>query len=508
MKACFLRVLLVSAIISAGFPGAYLCSALEEHPDTLMQKAIWQYRHENFEEAYKLLKKIRLEHPDSSLAAYYLGITCKQLEKYSEAEPNLIDAVTLNPKVKNALPELIDVLYKRGRFKEAGKWIELAEEKGIHPPQIAFFKGLVLLKEGRDTDGAIEAFQRAKQGAPGLTHTADYYIGLAHMKADRLTEAKSIFREISSENPNLSLAAFADQYADAIERREEITRPFRGYLAAALQYDSNVVLSPDQTTLVDDVGSQGDWRHAYTFYGEYNWKPRAEVNLKGAYSFHCAKQFELSFYDMISHNISAQASWYLGNVALNIPFNYNHVTVNSKHYLDAFSIGTLNNVMVGEQHMAQGGFTYRRNDFIWAPSGPGEDRDSNEYIGQLGWFWFIADKKGFLNFNYTVSYDDTQGVNWRHLENKFTLSGMTPVFVENLKAGGKLEYAHQHFSGKNLIFDKKRLDDILSAYTFLTYEVVKNVEIRLDYAFIKNSSSLSLYKYTRNIYSIGMKYKF
>jgi len=479
-----------------------------EGSDPAMQKAIWEYKHENFEEAYVLLKKLRKERPDSSLVAYYLGITCKQMQKYGEAKPSLEAAVTLHPKIKNALPELIDVLYKKGDLKEARRWIKVAEDQGIHPPQVAFFKGLVLLKEGEDLDGAVEAFEKAKAEDPALEKTADYYIGLAYVKADKLRDAKSIFRDIASENPNLSLAAFADQYADAIDRKQEATRPLRGYFGGALQYDSNVLLKPDQSVLATDIGDQGDWRQVYNFYGEYNWKPTEDTNLKGGYSFYGAKQFDLGFYDMLSHNIFAQGSWYAGDLAVNIPFNFNLVTVNDKHYLNTFSIGNVNNLRVGRDNMAQAGFQYKYDDFIWAPSGPGEDRDSNEYTGHVGWYWFIFDRKGFLNFTYTLNYDDTDGDNWRYVGNKFTFNGMTPVFIDKLRLGGKLEYFHQEFKEKNLIFDKDRSDDILGAYAFLSYEIVKNLEVRLDYAFIKDASTLSLYKYTRNVYSMGMKYKF
>ncbi|MEA3489230.1 MAG: tetratricopeptide repeat protein [Candidatus Omnitrophota bacterium] len=498
------------ALIAAGIFCAcpVICSERSEGADKETQQAIWEYKHENFEEAYDLLKQLRKERPDSSLVAYYLGITCKQLQDYREAKPNLEAAVTLRPKIKNALPELIDVLYKKGDLKEAKKWIKVAEKQEVHPAQIAFFKGLVLLKEGEDIDGAIGSFEKAKSLDTSLEKTADYYIGLSYVKAEKLKEAKTIFRQIASENPNLSLAGFADQYVDAIERKEEAMRPFRGYFGAALQYDSNVVLQPDSTTLAAAIGDKGDWRHAYTFYGEHNLRPVDYFNLKTAYSFYCGKQFDLGFYDMLSHNILAQPSFYMEKAAINFPVNFNYVTINDKHYLNTVSVGNLDNVKIGRNHMAELAFIYKYDDFIWETTMAGENRDSNELIWYAGWFWFFSKNKGFAHLRYTMNYDDTRGDNWRYFGNRITLNGILPIIEDRVKWGGTLDYFIQRFARTNLIFDQKRRDNVLTVSSFLTIEIVKNLELRLDYTFVDDGSNIRIYGYTRNVYSMGMKYRF
>ena len=47
-----------------------------------LEQGITYYRQENFDEALPILQKARKEDPSSSLAAYYLGITYKQLQDY------------------------------------------------------------------------------------------------------------------------------------------------------------------------------------------------------------------------------------------------------------------------------------------------------------------------------------------------------------------------------------------------------------------------------------------
>ena len=124
------------AVLSVSFTNGSFSFAEGEERDVVkkdkdLEQAIWEYKHENYEEAYALLKTLRKKDPQSSLVAYYLGITCKQLQNFGEARPNLEAAVTLRPRVKNALMELIDLLYKKGDIEEAKKWIAGGEKEKI-----------------------------------------------------------------------------------------------------------------------------------------------------------------------------------------------------------------------------------------------------------------------------------------------------------------------------------------------------------------------------------------
>jgi len=70
--------------------------------DTMLEKGIEEYKAENYEEAVDILLAVRYEQPASSIAAFYLGLTYKQMREYKLAERNLREAVTLNPPVNDA----------------------------------------------------------------------------------------------------------------------------------------------------------------------------------------------------------------------------------------------------------------------------------------------------------------------------------------------------------------------------------------------------------------------
>jgi len=90
-------------------------------PPTL-QEGIEQYRQENYEEAIEILTKVWGEQePQSPVAAFFLGMAYKQVMDYPQASVHLEAAVTLTPRVKEALLELADVMYQLGKLEEAKK---------------------------------------------------------------------------------------------------------------------------------------------------------------------------------------------------------------------------------------------------------------------------------------------------------------------------------------------------------------------------------------------------
>jgi len=83
--ACF-----TIALLLLSFCVASICRSEEEKMSAMLEKGIGQYKHENYDEALVILGKAREENPQSSLAAYYLGLTHKQLQNYDEAIANFV----------------------------------------------------------------------------------------------------------------------------------------------------------------------------------------------------------------------------------------------------------------------------------------------------------------------------------------------------------------------------------------------------------------------------------
>jgi tetratricopeptide (TPR) repeat protein len=455
-----------------------------------------------------LLKTLRTEQPRSSTIAYYLGLTYKRLQDFHAARPHLEAAVVLHPQVKEAFVELVDLLYQSDQLKEAKKWITVARKESVSPAQLTFFEGLVLLKEGDDMEAAIDAFDEAEQLDESLSQTVTYYKGLAHVKLKHFGTAKDIFRQIVIKQPTTDLAEFADEYVDVISRREKDVRPFRANIGVALEYDDNVILKPNNEALAGSAGEEDDWRHVYTGRAEYRLKASERFGANAVYSFYGAKQVDLDFYDTLNHDISVQPAVYLENAAIAFPVHYNYVTLDDNKYLDVIGIGNLNNIMIGKQNMVQFSFQYNIKDYERAVTVQNDDRDTREYVGSAGWYYFFGkNNQGLLNVRYAMNYDDANGSNWRYFGNRLTASATVPV-LKKLTWSIAADYFRQDFAKRNTTYDKDRYDNVVTVSNLLSYELFRDAELRLQHTFINDAASIGIYKYKRHVYSLGMKYNF
>ena len=479
-------------------------TAQEEDP--LLEKGISFYKNEDYDEAIDVLKKVRDEDPGLTLAAYYLGLSYKQIEDYGRAESHLRDAVIYEPKIKGALMELIEVQYQIGKFEEAHKNIAIAEKEGIRPAQTSFLKGVVLSKEGRNLE-AVDAFETAKSQDPSLKQTADYQIGLAYMKEKKFNDAREIFKEVVDISATSNIAQYASRYIEAISRKKEAEKPFRFTFGASYQYDDNVILKPGDLALTSDIANASDTREVVTFSGEYKKAVTDKLKLSARYSLYWSHQDDLSNYDVFSNSFSLTPAYYMKTASLSVPLGYSHTMVSDSGYLSALSVNPLFNMMLGDSVMAQLFCGYENKYFLQDPSSDAEDRDSNNYSTGAGLFWFFAENKGFLNLRYSFNIEDAKGNNWENVGNKFSSTVLVPVTDKfNVSVSG--EAYLQDFLNTHTVYGAKREDDVYSGTCMLSYDLLKDVELQLKYAYIKDDSNIAVYDYDRNIISAGAECKF
>ncbi len=501
-----IRINFFLIILAASLFSVYLYAQEEKKLNPTLEKGIGQYKHENYDEALVTLKKAKAEELSSTLAAYYLGLTYKQLQQYKDAVPPLREAVTNLPKIKGALIELIDCLYQLGKLDEAKKWIGEAEREGIRPAQVAFLKGLVLVKDNNVPE-AIDSFKNAKSLDQSMTQAANYQIGMADLKANKLEDARKVFKEVVLVDPSSNMANYANAYIGALESRAEAEKPFRFSAGVAWQYDDNVVLQPANTTLATGITDKADAREVYTAQAEYNKRFNDLLGIKGQYFFYYGKENNLGFYDMLSNTFAIQPSIYYKNSLLTFPLGWSLTNVNDKFYLSSPSAAAVYNVMINNTNMFQAFLRYQNYDYIWLPIIPQEDRSGNELGGGLGWYWFFAKNKGFVNLKYGANRDWTNGNNWNYVGNRITATVLIPLMNKlNWTVSG--DFFPQNFTRSNSIFGVYRKDQVYTLSTLVAYKVYKDSEIQAQYTFVKDDSNVGVYSYNRNITSIGVEIKF
>ena len=493
-------------------------SVFSQQPPSL-QEGINQYKEENFEESIKVLIKARQEDPTSSAAAFFLGLAYKQVMDYPKAFENLQDAVTLTPKIKEALVELIDVALQMDKLEEAKKWIGVAEEQGIAPVKVAFLKGLVLSKEGKQKE-AVESFEKAKSMDETVAQAADFQIALSYLKERELKKAKERFQAAVLHDPQTDLAGFARRYQDMVEDRIFLERPFRFTLGVQGQYDNNMLLRWSDYPPVQWTG--GDEESGVL--NSYFWVNYVPI-LKGPWLFNAQYAMNSSVHqkhththDSLLNSISMTPGYNFGRVSLNLAASYTHVLLRNpsyQRYLSSYSSGPLVRIAVKQNHLLEFYAGYSWNDYHEKPPDlpgfipdPNQLRDSTDLNPYISWIWFFK-KNAFFNLRYQFIDQDANGAYWDNKGHKLSMNIIVPVPRLNkvkLQLSGQAYL--QDYDNHNNIFNVTREDD---TYTFsggFTWEFYKNTTFVAQYTRIRDDSNIWAYDYERDLYSAGIEYRF
>ncbi|MFC1867042.1 tetratricopeptide repeat protein [Thermodesulfobacteriota bacterium] len=475
----------------------------------LLQEGINQYKEENFEEAIEALSKARSDDPGSTVAAFFLGLAYKQTMDYEKALEHLTDAVTLTPRIKEAVIELVDVAMQIGKLDVAKKWIGVAEEENILPAKIAFLKGLILTEEGKNREAA-ESFKKAKSIDPSISQAADIQIALSHMRERELKKAKESFQTAITRDPQSDLAGFARQYLAMVEERLVLERPFRFSVSMFGQYDDNMVLKPSAQTFAEGITDESSRVLNSSFRATYVPVLQGPWLFNAQYSFSSSlHQKNTHTHDSFSNSISVTPGYNFGKYALNLATSYNlsHVRdPNYDKYSGTFSSGPLLRVAIKNNQLLELFGGYSNTDYDKPALTPEEDRDASGYDAYVSWLWLFK-KDSFLNLRYQFSDQNADGENWDNQTNGFSANLTIPV-IEKVKLQLSGQMNKQDFKNRNTNFDLIRKDTIYNLSGGFSWECYKNTTIVTQYTRIRDDSNIGIYDYKRNLYTVGVEYRF
>jgi tetratricopeptide (TPR) repeat protein len=487
------------AVILLGFAGQTRAS------EGLLEKGISEYQAENYEEAIVSLTKATEEQPGSSLVSYYLGLSYKREGKSGEAVKNLRDAVTLPLPVPEAYAELIESLYYLDEFKEARGWIAKAEKGGIDSARLAFLKGLVLAKEGGDKE-AIESFQKAKGLDKTLTPSADFQIAILHARGRRLAEARESLKAVIAAAPTSEIAAFAREYESQISKLEGYNA-WRLTAGVAYQYDDNVVLKP--SAAIPDVIITGDRSSALlgTFQVDYTPLLRKPWLFNGRLDVYSDTYFSTHSHDIIAPTLTLTPGYMFQNCALTLPVLFSYIWLHERDYESVYSAKPTLSVMFRPGHIGQFSAGYARREMLQQELDPDENRDGDIYSAAAGYVHLFSGERGAIRLGYEFSRDITQGMNWDNTGNRIDISVLLPL-AEEIRFALSGEAFLQDYRNTHSIFGVKRRDRTYFGSAGIIWDIVKAVSLTLQYSHTRADSNISIYAYNRNIYTVGIEYRF
>lgn len=473
-----------------------------------LDTGIKEYQAENYEEALEALSLARSQQPNSSLIAYYLGLTHKQMGNYKEAIGQFKDALRLAPPQKDAYPELIETLYFLGENKEAKDWLMRAEKENIKLGQLSFLRGLILLRE-KDETGALQAFKKAKEIDSSLSQASDIQMARIYARQRKFSKAKESLRAVISIDPTSETASFAKEYEDALARSVQQHKPWSVVAGVAYQYDDNSLLKPSQRIPGVVVSGEKDsslvtsLRFIYTPLLEAPWV------FTGQYSSYTNTYFDNHKLNLIHQSVSFTPGYSFKQGMLTVPVSFGYQWLREKEYLYLTQARPTLHLTFSGDHILRFSAGYARREMLRPPPNhdPREERDGNIWSVSSGYLHPLKGGEGLVYFNYEFSTDDTEGKNWENIGNRFTL-GLTYPMMRRLSLSLVGDLLLQDYRHTHSFYGMERSDRIYSGSAGLRYEIIKGLKLNLQYTHTRADSNIDVYQYRRNVVQMGAEYTF
>ena len=494
----------------------FIFFSVSVNAEDLLQKGIEQYRAENFEEALDIFKEAYKRQP-STLLSFYLGLTYKQTGQYRKAEKYLKEALKGIPKINDAYPEIIEVLYFLNELNEAMFWIKEAEAQFIMPSKISFLKGLVLSKMAR-YDEARSSFERAKSLDPALTQAADLQIAMTYTAEKRPKEALKTLESLIKIEPKTDIAEFASDYLNTLKT---LYKEWAITLSMAYQYDDNVVSKPTGTigiSAVDEISGKRDSDILTTFKLSYRPIQSGRLFFTGDLSISTKNYFHSYKYDTVLSSITLTPGYNFKNGFITLPLSYSHMWLNEREYMGLLSINPTLTFEITQGHIGQFSAGYSKRDMLKYFTGfdPDEDRDSNSYFIGAGYFYPFKEK-GVLYARYDYTIDDTEGKNWDSQSHRVSLGAIYPL-TEKLSFQIAGDHTWQNYKNIHTLSGagvkgypdtpSKRKDRLYSVTAGFIFDITKALKTNINYYHLRADSNFAIYDYKRNIYTIELSLSF
>lgn len=491
----------------------FVPSASGQTPPSL-QEGIRQYQADNYEEAVELFKKARSEMPQFTLAAFWLGMAYKVQSDYPNALPHLTDAVTLKPPIKEALVELIDVLYRLDKIEEANRWLAVAERDKIYPAKTAFLRGMLLAKQGKYAE-AIVAFEKSKTLDKSYAQAADFQIGLAHMAERQYGQAAERFRATVVQDPVSDLGMYARRYQEVMEERVWIERPLRLTINLLGQYDTNMLQEPYSYPGLTDAGEESSLGMLSTLRLDFVPIFKAPWLFNASYALSSSLHEKNSTtHDFLVNHLSVAPGYAFGHFALNLSASYTHALKRDPsytNYMEQFGCGPLARVLLTDKkdQILEVYAGYLKKHYFRTPLTQDENQSAEGLGGHVSWIK-LFESGAILILKYGFVMENADGNNWSNQGHRLSINGIIPL-REKLKLQLGAEVHRQDYTNESTIpaFNRAiRRDTTYTGTAGLVWDIHRNVSLMLQYTAIRADANIFLYDFSRQVYSAGAEFRF
>ena len=320
----------------------------------------------------------------------------------------------------------------QGRYEEALK--SLLEADALAPPsdprqaELQYDLGLALFRLDRFREAAPR-FLRAAARSPEREANARYFAGVAFYRQGLLEEARDELEKVGTAANASSVAAPARDLIGQIDAARPEGKRLTLKAGLGWQYDSNVVLLPDDAPIPSGISDKKDVRTVGTFQAGLQLIRSTRWDGSLDYRFYQSRYQDLDPFNVQSHDLGVIMSHRpsLRPYRFEFLYGFSDARVDQRDYLRTHTLGWKMDAAADPARRTRLEYRYQNKDFLKSDlfPGQGERTGINHAVG-LSHDHFFAGQQGDLAIGYTYDRDITRGNDWDYRGHRFRLGLIAP----------------------------------------------------------------------------------
>jgi tetratricopeptide (TPR) repeat protein len=365
------------------------------------------------------------------------------------------------------------------------------------------YLGLVLSRDGsKEGESLLKKALRIDPQDP----VVNLNLGIYYYNKSVYPEARDYFETTIELAPDTEYSAQAKQYMTKMKKGRQ--KPWSLTAALGMQYDSNVILGPDNMPLPEGISGKSDWLGLLYMKGQYDFIKSGGFKGSANYSLYQSLHARLSDFNITQQVAGLDAEYAVSpSVTLkgSYAFEYDLVGGNAYDYMNTLTPAVVFNYARGLSTT----LSYRYSIFHFSNSDLFRDNsDRTGFNHRVG----ITERIPLADFldvsvGYAFDKDNTREDFWAYRGNKGFVD-LAFKIRRGLSADIYGELYKRDYEGISPTSSTRRNDNVHTYSVTLVQRLSDTFSLVLGEAYVRNQSNINVFDYKRAITSAFITARF
>ncbi len=389
-------------------------------------------------------------------------------------------------------------------YKEAAGEFSSALKESPDDITATLYLGIAMSRAGdKDAGLMLRKALKMKPDDPRV----NLELGIYYYDKGLYEEAGDHFENTIKLAPNTAVAAKAAEYLKSA-RSGGVLKPYSLSLTTGIQYDTNVIVNPENGVLPQGISGKSDWSAVIGIKGRYNFVRERNSDAYAGYSFYQNLHNHLSDFNVTQHVVELGAGYRITPaIALGGTYAFEYIYAGGDDFSSSHTVNPTLKITESPATATILEYRYRKNRYMNSDF----YRDNADRTGSNNMAGILQDLKLSdalrLKAGYFHDADSTRKDFWDYRGDKVRAE-LGIIFPQSILLSVNGEYYKKQYRGFFPNTGEKRSDKIYTGSVSVTKLFSDRYSLTLGELYIRNKSNINLFDYKRSITSIFLNVRF